>query len=604
MELLFPHEKPREHQSELMNEVLEALKSKRNILIHAPTGLGKTASTLVPALTYALDKKQTIFFLTSRHTQHKIAIETLKKIKEKFNLDFKVTDLIGKKNLCLQSSVNELKSSDFADYCKDQIEKNLCEFYENSKSKVKTNYLLKQINSIIDIKEVKELCNENKLCPFEISCMHAKTSKVIICDYNHVLNPSIRETLFLKTYKTLENSIIIIDESHNLPSRSRNLLTSQISTFTIKQALKEVPESMKEELQKINDFLEKQAKKIPITENEKLVQKGELMNEIKDYEGLIGSLTEASEIILEEKKKSYAKSLAEFLKAWKGQDEAFARILKRNFDKKGKVIINLIYRCLDPSLILKPLSEKAHSLILMSGTLLPLEMYRDLFSINGKCLEYKNPFPRKNKLNLIIPGISTKYTLRTPEMYKKIAEKCSDIVNSVPGNSIIFFPSYKLRDEINEYLQLEKTTLFEKRDLTKNEKFEILEKFETYKNSGCVLLAVSSGNFGESIDLLGDLLKCVVIVGLPLVQPDLEIKELIKYYNLKFGKGWDYGYILPAIIKSFQNAGRCIRSEKDKGIIAFLDERYTWNNYFRSFPKDENIKITKEPVKYINEFFG
>ncbi len=119
-----------------------------------------------------------------------------------------------------------------------------------------------------------------------------------------------------------------------------------------------------------------------------------------------------------------------------------------------------------------------------------------------------------------------------------------------------------------------------------------------------VLLAVAAASFSESIDLPGDLLKCVIVVGLPLQPPDLETKELINYYDKKYSKGWDYGYILPAITKSLQAAGRCIRSETDKGAIIFLDQRYVWPNYKRCFPPDWKIKITEDYVEEIKNFFN
>ncbi|MDP3027316.1 MAG: ATP-dependent DNA helicase, partial [Nanoarchaeota archaeon] len=572
-----------------------------------PTGLGKTISALAPALTYSLNKPITIFFLTSRHTQHKIAIETLQIIKQKFKLDFKVSDLIGKRHMCLQPSIELLRSSEFSDYCKDQTEKGLCDYYENTKIKFNVKLLFEKIKDILHVEETKELCKEVKLCPYEISCLYAKDSKIIVCDYNHLLNLSIRGTILQKTKKELENSIIIIDEAHNLPSRIRDNLTVQLSTYTLRQSIKELSSTLGPYITNLQNILEKFSKQIPITEHEIIIKKEAFVEEINkeiNYSDLVDTLDKVSEIIMEEKKRCFTKTIANFLQSWLGPNESFSRILTRDFDKKGKVVLTLTYRCLDPSIILKPLSEQCHSLILMSGTLSPTEMYKDLFSINAKCLEYSNPFPVKNKLSLIVPGITTKFTLRNENMYRKIASHCSDVVNNIPGNSIIYFPSYQLREEISNFLNIEKTIITEQKEFTKKEKFEVLGKFEIYKKSGCVLLAISSGNFGESIDLLGDLLKCVVIVGLPLPQPDLEIKELIRYYDLKFKKGWDYGYILPSIIKSFQNAGRCIRSETDKGMIIYLDERYSWPNYYKSFPKGENIKITKEPLKYIKEFFN
>jgi DNA excision repair protein ERCC-2 len=117
-------------------------------------------------------------------------------------------------------------------------------------------------------------------------------------------------------------------------------------------------------------------------------------------------------------------------------------------------------------------------------------------------------------------------------------------------------------------------------------------------------MAVTAGSFGEGVDLPGDLLKAVVVVGLPLEKPTLEVKELIDYYDMKFGKGWQYGYTYPAMIKTLQNAGRCIRSETDKGVVCFVDERYAFKQYHDLFPPDYDIKITKMYEEKIKEFFS
>jgi Rad3-related DNA helicase len=148
-----------------------------------------------------------------------------------------------------------------------------------------------------------------------------------------------------------------------------------------------------------------------------------------------------------------------------------------------------------------------------------------------------------------------------------------------------------------------KTLLVEQRAMTKEEKHTFLNTFRGYKDRGAVLLGVITGNFGEGIDLPGDELQGVVVVGLPLSRPDLEVEALISYYDAKFGKGRDYGYLIPAFNKALQSAGRCIRSETDKGVVVFLDERYEDQYYLRLFPKDWRIKSTLLYEKMIREFF-
>jgi DNA excision repair protein ERCC-2 len=206
---------------------------------------------------------------------------------------------------------------------------------------------------------------------------------------------------------------------------------------------------------------------------------------------------------------------------------------------------------------------------------------------------------------MIVPETTTKFTERNPKQYQQIALAAARIVNAVPGNSAVFFPSYRFRDDVYAYFEglCRKTTFIEVPGMNKEEKTELLEKFKLYKDAGAVLLAVAAANYAEGIDLPGDLLKAVVVVGLPLQKPDLETKELIDYYDKKYAKGWDYAYIFPAITKCLQSAGRCIRSETDRGVIVFLDERFAWPKYRKCFPPDSNIIITRLYEEKIANFF-
>ena len=177
----------------------------------------------------------------------------------------------------------------------------------------------------------------------------------------------------------------------------------------------------------------------------------------------------------------------------------------------------------------------------------------------------------------------TKYTERNEKMYTKIGQYLSNIIEMIPNNKIVFFPSYNMIDKIKPSLSLVDNVLIEESGMTKTKKEEILEKMR--KSTNNTLLAVSAGSFGESINLEGDALTGVIIVGIPFAKFDLMSKELVNYYDNKFGRGQEYGYTIPAFIKVLQNAGRCIRSETDRGSIIYLDERYGWSIYSKYFPK-------------------
>lgn len=614
--LLFPHENVRDIQEQLILKVDEAISSGKNLIVHAPTGLGKTAAALAPCLKYAIDHDKIVLFLTSRHTQHKIAIDTLIDIKNRHDKTFSAISIIGKKNLCLQPGVDKLYSSEFNEYCRAMREDKKCEFFQNVKSKEKltvdTKAALAELNALnqISTDDSITVCKRHGVCPYELSMLVAKKARVIIGDYYHAFHPDISALFLKKIEKDLSNAIIIVDEAHNLPHRVKDLFSARLSNLMISRAIKEAKKYKYDQITQILVELGNLLNQLSnFNGDERYISRDEFVdkvNEVMDYQELIADLSFVGDAVREEQKQSYIGSITSFLEAWLGSEEGFTRIISKQEGLREQLII-LSYRCMDPGLSTKPVIEASYSTILMSGTLNPTSMYRELLGFEDALEEtYQSPFPDENRLSIIIPKTSTKYELRSPEQFKEIGSILAKVINSIPGNSAVFFPSYYLRDRIYKEFNYDckKTVFLERPNLSKLEKEELLEKFKSYKNTGAVLLGVISGSFGEGIDLPGDFLKGVVVVGLPLSKPDLETKALIEYYDKKFGKGWDYGYLFPAFNKALQSAGRCIRSEKDKGVIIFLDERYTWSNYNRCFPPSWNLKTTMLYEKMIKEFFS
>src|SRR3989338_8744360 len=605
MQVLFPYDNIRETQDNLINDVIECVKDKKHLIAHVPTGIGKTAGVLAPLLKYSKDNDLTIFFLTPKHTQHTIVVETLKLIKEKYKINLNVADFIGKKGMCLQNNVQNMESSEFYNFCNHLVENKTCEYYEKFHDSSDKNYFISSIKkrSPMHVQDLIEISRIEKMCPYEATAELAKNSNIVIADYLHILHPQIRETFLKKINKSLDKCILIFDEAHNLDRRARELLSISLSDYLLDLAIKEADRfniPLVEDLAGLKNILLSFNFK-----DEMLIKKEDLTKEIKDIAELIKNLDYSSEIVLEEQKRSFLNHVSNFLKSWLGKDEGFVRILKKEI-KNNKKITEISYNCLDPSFITEPLISNSNLIICMSGTLTPTKMYKDLLGFdNVKLVEYESTFPKQNELNLIVPNTTTKFTLRNDFMFQRIAKECSDIVNEVPGNSIIFFPSYDLLNRIYSNFKnlCTKRIFIENSSHNKSEKEDLIRGFKENYEKGSVLMAVSSASFGGGFDFLGDLLNCVIIVGIPLSKLDLETNELINHYDKKYGKGRDYAYIYPAIIKTLQNAGRCIRSETDKGIVVFLDERYSWPNYRNCFPKDKHFITTRLPLDKIREFF-
>ena len=295
-------------------------------------------------------------------------------------------------------------------------------------------------------------------------------------------------------------------------------------------------------------------------------------------------------------RKSYCLKLAKFLRNWVREEVSAIRILR-----KKEHYFSLSKKFLDPSVSTTELG-KAHSLILMSGTLLPLEMYRDILGLEKKrtmMKAYGSPFSKNNKLNIIVEGITTKYSRRNFEEYEKFAERIDRIAKATPGGTAVFFASYKV---LNNVIPLIKTRpIFAQREGMKPR--EIYEIFKTFSDRGGLLCAVQGGSLSEGMDYNRGQIKTVIIAGIALEEMGLEVEALIDYYQEKFGKGWEYGYIYPAVMKAMQAAGRAIRKHTDRAVVVYMDERFKWKNYKKLFPEDENFVISSEPEKYVKRFW-
>jgi len=626
-EVLFPFHKIRGEQEKLIEDVNSVLIEGKTLLAHAPTGIGKTAATLAPALKYALKNNKTIFFLTPKHSQHRIVVETLRKINERYNKNISIVDFVGKQWTCLYKDVRKLGSSEFNQFCQAHKRNETCRFYNNVYDTAGVELKKEAKQKIDEIKrrgalhsdEVLEACRDFEMCTYEVCVNLARSANVIICDYFHLFQPKIRKAFLGKLGKELKNSILIIDEAHNLPDRVRGLMSINLSDYVLGAAAKEARAlhntGLEEDILDIRKVLERLSKKIgnrqgfvKREEFSDAVEKLTQMNIVALYE----DLESFSEVVLETpgRLRSFCFSVSSFLESWcqdRGETEvAFSRILSPNSHDPNHHTLSL--KCLDPSIFTDEVLKSTHANILMSGTLLPLELYLDVLNLrdNSVSREYLNPFPPENKITLIVKGVTTKFSKRNRFMYMKIADNISKMLSATPGNAAVFFPSYKMMEELSGQIRTDKERLIESPEMGKDDRDALYERLVGISegSSSAVLFGVQAGSFSEGVDFPGKVLDCVIVVGLPLEKPSLEIEALINYYDFKFGRGWDYGYTYPAMNRVLQASGRCIRSETDRGSIILMDDRFLWKNYKKCFPRDFRFILTEKPSMYLEKFFS
>ncbi|MCX6818412.1 MAG: ATP-dependent DNA helicase [Candidatus Aenigmarchaeota archaeon] len=608
--MVFPYPQVRASQAEMIADVRNALENRSHIVADAPTGLGKTVAALFPAIEHATKNQRNVLFLTSRLSQHRMAVSTMQMIREA-GCEFSAVDIVGKRHLCSQD-VEIFDASMFNNFCSSMIKDKKCEYYRNFYRKdleTERAARLEKLNSIMSVQEAVGLVAD-RYCAYEMLMEAAKHSVVVVGDYFHLFGMS--EKFLRRMGKVLDNTIIIVDEAHNLAPRLRSYMSSRISTYACDIAKNEAADAGEPEVEAyikcINDAIKDMAKKHLFAGYEAVVAMDEFVDMLAGYKAMTDKMHSAAEVVLKEKKKSSIERIAGFLDAWKGSDTGYARILSR-VRIRGRDHIVLQYNCLDPSLISKAVIGASHSTILMSGTLSPMEMHRDLLGMDEKrtiMKSYPSPFPKHNRKNIIVKGITTKYTERTPENFARIAATVRLCAEAIKGNAAVFFPSYEIRDTIYEMARpaIGKHVILENSKMTKEGRDRIMEEMKQHADKGALLFGVMGGSFSEGIDLPGNLLNGVIIVGLPLEKLNLSVKALIDYYDERFGKGIAYGYTYPAMIKVIQSAGRCIRSESDRGVIVFADERFTWSNYSRIFPRSWNFVVTSRPEVEVRKFFG
>lgn len=621
---LFPFSRVRDEQKSMLEDVVKAVSGGSSLLAHAPTGIGKTAAALAPTLAYARDASKTVFFLTPKHSQHHIAVETIKKISQKYNKKILAVDIIGKQWTCLYEGARDLHSSDFKHFCRAHKRNETCRFCNkvfDSGTKDLSDAAKKAISEIkrkspLHSEEMLEICRRHELCTYEISTILARSADVIICDYYHMFHPSVRQALLGRMDKSLSDIVLVIDEAHNLPERIRGLMSSRLNEFTLSLAAKEATslreDNLVSDLDGIAAILGDLGNKMK--SEECFIKKEDFVRLVEEethmnVPALVEDLEAFGESVLElpNRNRSYAMSVANFLSDWtdKKKEEAYARILNKYMSSTGKRY-QLQIKCLDPAIYAEDVFSSAYSSVLMSGTFLPLEMYASVLGIHNPTLaQYENPFPQENRLVLLTPGITTKFSHRTQHMWNKIAKTLSGVISSVPGNVAAFFPSYYVLDTVSSMVDVgTKEALIERQDMGKTQRYGLYTRLARLADEGGgVLFAVQAGSFSEGMDFPGKMLDCAVVVGLPLERPTLETDALIKYYDFKFGRGWDYGYIYPAMNKALQAAGRCIRSEEDRGAIILMDDRFKWQNYKKCFPKDMRFILTEKPAMYLDKFF-
>lgn len=602
-ELEFPYPY-RKGQKELAISVYKSIAQERNLFIQAPTGIGKTLSCVYPALkAMGEEKADKLFYLTAKTITRTVAEETFQILREK-GLYLKSVTITAKEKLCFQE--------------KTECNPDACPYAKGHYDRV-NDAVFDIIHQEFGITReiVLQYAKQYQVCPFEFCLDITNWTDAIICDYNYVFDPDVKLKRYFAEGNTTGKYLFLTDEAHNLVGRAREMYSAALKKEDV-LLVKRIFHNRSGKIKKLLDACNRAllTLKRECIRYEILPDVDFLMLHIRPlFEELEKYLDEHLEFEDRDLVLDFYFNLRAFLYVQDRLDDNYQ--IYTEMLPSGEFLLRLF--CVNPAKNLKECMDQAVSTIFFSATLLPIQYYKELLS--GDREEYavyaNSPFPGSHKLLLVATEVSSRYSRRNQREYEKTSDYIEAVVNGRQGNYLVFCPSYQYMKKIEDSLRArwEHETddsdcrqraelLVQYPDMTEQEKEEFLAEFDKTGRS-LAALCVMGGAFSEGIDLRGEKLIGVIIIGtgLPMVCTEQEI--LKEYFDQKEKRGFDYAYQYPGMNKVMQAAGRLIRTMEDRGVIALLDDRFLQADYQVLFPRewDEYYPVSRSQVNGVLERF-
>ena len=569
----------RKGQREMVSGIYHAISCKEQIFIQAPTGVGKTMSAVFPAVrAIGQGMAETVFYLTARTITRTVAQDAFEILRDR-GLLFKVVTITAKEKLC------------FCD--KPECDPEKCPYAKGHYDRINDAvYELWTTEQSFDRETLLRHAQKWQVCPFEMSLDLAVWMDGVICDYNYVFDPNVCLKRFFGE-NVSGNYLFLIDEAHNLVDRGREMYSASICLDDVIETRKFVkPYSQK--LWKKLGKVKKQLEELKQNCGEWNVQEnaGVLPISLLSVQGELDQLLEEppSQEVVDGILDFYFE-VRDFLNISELIDDNY--VVYTAFGEDGKFYEKLF--CVNPAENLQKCLDKGNSTVFFSATLLPLQYYRKMLSTRNENfgMYVESPFEQKKRCLLICRDVSSKYTRRGYEEYRKIAEYIAKMSWQKKGNYMVFFPSYRLMEDVYQVYQEEfyaswVRCISQHASMTELEREEFLEEFSEESDETLVGFCVMGGIFSEGIDLIGDRLIGAAVVGTGLPQVNCEREILKDYYDEKGEQGFDYAYRYPGMNKVLQAAGRVIRTKEDNGTILLMDERFLNRDYRGLFPREWN----------------
>lgn len=574
LEFPFPY---RKGQREMVTGVYHAVSNKKQIFVQAPTGVGKTMSSLFPAVRAVGEGKgEMIFYLTAKTITRTVAQDAFEILRQR-GLLFQTVTITAKEKLCCCEKPECMPEK--CPYAKghfDRVNEAVYDLWTSEQSFPRDKILAQ--------------AEKFKVCPFEMCLDLSLWVDGVICDYNYVFDPNVHLKRFFGENVSGEY-IFLIDEAHNLVERGREMYSASLA----REDIMEVRRLVKDCSPRLYRALGRTAKQLLELKKESnpclvMENTGTLPLALLQVQGEMDRLLEEppSQEIVDGILELYF-DIRDFLNISELLDENY--VIYASEGEDGKFRIRLY--CVNPAANLQECLNKGSSAVFFSATLIPMKYYRSLLSTreDDYGIYVRSHFEQKNRCILICADVSSRYTRRGYEEYRKIAEYIARMAWQKKGNYMVFFPSYRLMEDVYQVYEEEFAVdwircICQTASMNEREREEFLEEFQEQKKETLLGFCIMGGIFSEGIDLMGDRLIGAAVVGTGLPQVNLERELLKQYYDKKGECGFDHAYRYPGMNKVLQAAGRVIRTKEDVGTILLMDERFLNPDYRMLFPAE------------------
>ncbi len=566
----------RDGQRKLVGDVYRTINRKKILFIQAPTGTGKTISTLFPAIRAVGENLgDKIFYLTAKTITRTVAKDTCDLLKS-HGYQGKVIVLTAKEKMCPCEEMD----------CNPSNCPRAKGHYDRVNDAV---YDLITTEDDFTRERMLEQAEKYQVCPFEMSLDASLYADVIICDYNYVFDPNVYLKRFFPEGKK-GDYIFLVDEAHNLVERGREMY----SAVLVKEEILAVKKLVRGKDRKLEAALEKCNRQM--LEWKRECEKYVVYKSIGAFAFSLMRLMSLLDVFLQSRGEmperkaitDFYLNLRHFMNMFERVDENY--VLYSDFDEENRFCLHLY--CVNPSVNLQECLERGNSTVFFSATLLPVNYYKNLLSSkkDNYAVYADSAFREEQRLLFIGRDVSSLYTRRTIGEFRRIALYIQQVLRAKKGNYLIFFPSYRFMEDVYEQFlavnEREVDCIMQSGNMNEAEREEFMQEFAESREKSLAAFCVLGGIFSEGIDLKEDLLIGVLIVGTGLPQICTQREILKEYYQEENGQGFDYAYQYPGMNKVLQAAGRVIRTASDRGIIGLLDERFLRNDYRQLFPRE------------------